>query len=212
MTVQARPARRRFAPKAARNAVPARRTPAAMRIDRDDEFEPFHASSPTARVLDELQLYGHRPHQDEPDPRPLPDQRAVQTALADVFEAFISMLSDTRLEPDLEDLLSRRRLSRRSDQLLRTFADRCRRVPRLWHHRQPRRQGAHPWGPRLALRQRRQVSVAPRFHDERSANRAVNRTAEVRRGQGFESPQLHQLPIIFISNLKDLANLQFSMP
>ncbi len=76
-----------------------------MRNDRDDEFEPFHASFPTARVLDELQLYGHRPHQDEPDPRPLPDQRGVEAALGDVFDALVSVLGDTRLEPDLENLL-----------------------------------------------------------------------------------------------------------
>ncbi len=36
-------------------------------------FEPPHNSSPTDHVLDELQLYGYRPFQDEPDPRPLPE-------------------------------------------------------------------------------------------------------------------------------------------
>ena len=41
----------------------------------DDGYEPYHASSPTDRVILELQMYGHRPHQDEPDPRPLPDER-----------------------------------------------------------------------------------------------------------------------------------------
>jgi hypothetical protein len=79
--------------------------PLAVRNDRDDELEPFHAASPTACVLDELQLYGNRPHQDEPDPRPLPDQRAVEAALADVFYPLVLLLNDTRLEPDLEDLL-----------------------------------------------------------------------------------------------------------
>ena len=34
----------------------------------DDAYEPYHASSPTDRVILELQMYGHRPHQDEPDP------------------------------------------------------------------------------------------------------------------------------------------------
>ena len=103
--MQARSARRKFAPKAARDAAQKEQGAAAMRNDREDEFEPFHASSPTARVLDELQLYGHRPYQDEPDPCPLPDQRAVEAALADVFDALVSALSETRLEPDLEDLL-----------------------------------------------------------------------------------------------------------
>ena len=39
--------------------------------DTDPDTEP-HAASPTAHLLDELALYGHRPHQDEPDARPLP--------------------------------------------------------------------------------------------------------------------------------------------
>ncbi len=68
-------------------------------------FEPPHDSSPTDRVLTELQLYGYRPFQDEPDPRPLPDEAAVGGAVADMFDAFVSTLSDTRLEPDLENLL-----------------------------------------------------------------------------------------------------------
>ncbi len=77
-----------------------------MTTDHDDtEFEPPHSSSPTDRVLQELQLYGHRPFHDEPDPRPLPEGDAVAGAVADIFDALISTLSDTRLEPDLEDLL-----------------------------------------------------------------------------------------------------------
>ncbi len=69
------------------------------------DHEPPHASSATASLLTELQLYGHRPFQDEPDPRPLPDERQVRTALADIFDALVATLTDTRLEPDLEDLL-----------------------------------------------------------------------------------------------------------
>ena len=77
-----------------------------MTTDHDDTgFEPPHASSPTDHVLTELQLYGYRPFQDEPDPRPLPEARAVAGAVADIFDALVATLSDTRLEPDLEDLL-----------------------------------------------------------------------------------------------------------
>lgn len=61
--------------------------------------------SPTATILHELQLYGFRPFEDEPDPRPLPEAHRVTGALADVFDALVSTLEDTRLEPDLEDLL-----------------------------------------------------------------------------------------------------------
>jgi hypothetical protein len=77
-----------------------------MTTDHDDtEFEPPHASSPTDHVLQELQLYGYRPLQDEPDPRPLPEGATVAGAIADIFDALVSTLSDTRLEPDLDDLL-----------------------------------------------------------------------------------------------------------
>jgi hypothetical protein len=77
-----------------------------MTTDHDDtEFEPPHTSSPTDHVLNELQLYGYRPFHDEPDPRPLPEGDAVAGAVSDIFDALVSILIDTRLEPDLEDLL-----------------------------------------------------------------------------------------------------------
>ena len=63
------------------------------------------ASSATAAVLEELQLYGYRPFADEPDPRPLPEADALQGAIADIFDALAATLEETRLEPDLEDLL-----------------------------------------------------------------------------------------------------------
>ena len=71
----------------------------------DDGLEPHHASSPTDRFIYEMQLYGHRPLQDEPDPRGLPEEPQVQSAITSIFDAFAEMLGDTRLEPDLEDLL-----------------------------------------------------------------------------------------------------------
>ena len=76
-----------------------------MTFDRQSDFEPLHAASPTSHLLDELQLYGCRPHQDESDPRPLPEEASVRGALADIFDALVATLSETRLEPDLDDLL-----------------------------------------------------------------------------------------------------------
>jgi len=73
--------------------------------DHDPDFEPIHAASQTDHVLNELQLYGFHPFQDEPDPRPLPDGPIVAGAITDIFDALVSSLGDTRLEPDLEDLL-----------------------------------------------------------------------------------------------------------
>ena len=77
-----------------------------MTIEHNEtDHEQPHATSPTDHVLTELQLHGYRPFQDEPDPRPLPEARIVAAAVADIFDALIASLSETRLEPDLEDLL-----------------------------------------------------------------------------------------------------------
>ena len=76
-----------------------------MATGRDDtEFSCAH-TSPSDLVLTELQPHGYRPFQDEPDPRPLPEGNAIAGAIADIFDALIATLSDTRLEPDLTDLL-----------------------------------------------------------------------------------------------------------
>src|SRR5256886_4109874 len=70
-----------------------------------DDIEPPHAASPTDHVLSELQLFGYRPFDDEPDPRPLPEGRMIAGAVADIFDALVATLNDTRIEPDLDDLL-----------------------------------------------------------------------------------------------------------
>jgi hypothetical protein len=70
-----------------------------------DDIEPPHAASPTEDVLSELRLFGYRPLDDQPDPRPLPKGPMIARATADIFDALVATLSDTRLEPDLEDLL-----------------------------------------------------------------------------------------------------------
>jgi len=77
-----------------------------MATDRDNqEYEPPHASSPTAHIVDQLELHGYHPARGEHDPRPMPEPLTVQGALADVFDALVSTLTDTPLEPDLEQLL-----------------------------------------------------------------------------------------------------------
>ena len=74
-------------------------------MSNHSDHEPRHAESPTASFLAKLRLHGHRPAQDEPDTRPLPEEPTISTALADIFDALVATLGDTRLEPDLEDLL-----------------------------------------------------------------------------------------------------------
>ena len=76
-----------------------------MTDGHDTAYEPHHDSSPTDHLLQELQLYGYRPFEDEPDPRPLPEGRVIAGSIADIFDALVVALADTRLEPDLEELL-----------------------------------------------------------------------------------------------------------
>jgi hypothetical protein len=85
-------------------AAPLRRKSLMTHKRYDIDLEQ-HSASPADAVLTELQLHGYRPFQDEPDPRPLPEARIVLGAVADIFDALVATLSDTRLEPDLEDLL-----------------------------------------------------------------------------------------------------------
>ncbi len=59
---------------------------AAMTTDHDGEFEPHHSSSSTDQVLHELQLYGYRPFNDEPDPRPLPEVNILAGSISDIFD------------------------------------------------------------------------------------------------------------------------------
>ena len=75
-----------------------------MAIDPDQPEQDEPQPGSTAYVLQEMQLYGYRPFEDEPDQRPLPEGRIAEGAIADIFDALVSCLSDTRIEPDLEDL------------------------------------------------------------------------------------------------------------
>jgi hypothetical protein len=61
-----------------------------MTHNSDRDHEPHHAASSTALLLTELQLFGHRPFQDEPDNRPLPAPDQVSTALADIFDGLVA--------------------------------------------------------------------------------------------------------------------------
>ncbi len=73
--------------------------------DDDHDDEPAHTSSPTDQVLTDLKLYGARPFYDEPDTRPLPEPEELDGLICDIFDALIGTCRDTRLEPDLSELL-----------------------------------------------------------------------------------------------------------
>jgi hypothetical protein len=74
-------------------------------MSKHDEFEPDHISSSTDHVLTELRLFGFQPRDDEPDPRPIPEDRVIVGAAADIFDALIATMADTGLDADLDDLL-----------------------------------------------------------------------------------------------------------
>ena len=74
--------------------------------DANDSFDECPVETgPTHLLLQEVQLFGYRPFDDEPDPRPLPDARLTAGAIADMFDALAGCLQDTRIEPDLDNLL-----------------------------------------------------------------------------------------------------------
>ena len=70
-----------------------------------DDAGTMTSPSPTQAFIDSQQLYGYRPFEDEPDPRPLPEERVIDIACADMVDALAATLVNTRLEPDLPELL-----------------------------------------------------------------------------------------------------------
>ncbi len=74
-------------------------------MTRNDDHEPEHTSSPTDEVITQLQLFGHKPFYDEPDTRSTPNSDEIAGTVSDIFDALAGTLTDTRLEPDLHDLL-----------------------------------------------------------------------------------------------------------
>ena len=165
-----------------------------MTIDHDDtSYEPPHATSPTDHVLNELQLHGYRPFQDEPDPRPMPEARTIAGAVADIFDALVATLSDTRLEPDLEDLLwSTVNLFHRANERIERELDdneqaqkRCQReqdgseirsveLERLTAEGMTSSNGATPWNSSATRRQ----SISPTTPD-RTGIRAADRWSTI---------------------------------
>ncbi|VDC33883.1 DUF2493 domain-containing protein [Pseudogemmobacter humi] len=70
-----------------------------------DTFEPDHTISPTGHIIEDMQLNGYRPAEGEADPRPTPEDQAIQTAVSDIFDALISTMADTSLDFDLDEIL-----------------------------------------------------------------------------------------------------------
>ena len=79
--------------------------PSPLPFPATDDPDERHAASPTAHLLDELALYGYRPGQDEPDPGHCPSPTPPAATSTPPSRRSTAMLTGTRLEDDLADLL-----------------------------------------------------------------------------------------------------------
>ncbi|WP_311031079.1 DUF2493 domain-containing protein [Mesorhizobium koreense] len=74
-------------------------------MSEHNDYEPHHESSQTDHLIQDLQLHGYRPSEDERDQRPPPEDRIIEGAVADIFDALVGTITDTSLDFDLPDLL-----------------------------------------------------------------------------------------------------------
>ena len=71
----------------------------------DDAFEPRHAASPTAHVLDEMALHGARPGPDDPERLTVPEADRAEQEIETAAAALVALMADTALGDDLDDIL-----------------------------------------------------------------------------------------------------------
>ncbi|MGD9804126.1 MAG: DUF2493 domain-containing protein [Hyphomicrobiaceae bacterium] len=65
----------------------------------------YPSTTATARVTENLALYGHTPHVDEPEYRPFPEPDAMNGMVEGLFACVAAHLADTALHADVNDLL-----------------------------------------------------------------------------------------------------------
>ena len=70
-----------------------------------DAFEPPHALSPTAHILDQMALHGARPGADDPERLPAPDETRAEQEIEAAASALIALMTGTALDDDLGDVL-----------------------------------------------------------------------------------------------------------
>ena len=71
----------------------------------DDAFEPHHAASPTAHVLDEMALHGACPGPDDLERLTVPEADCAEQEIETASAALIALMTDTALGDDLDDVL-----------------------------------------------------------------------------------------------------------
>ena len=74
----------------------------------DPDYEPPHASSPTATILDNLELFGFEPADGEHDPRPAAENDRIEDAVTEMFGALSAALAATRSATDAPEPHPRR--------------------------------------------------------------------------------------------------------
>lgn len=67
--------------------------------------EGYRSTTATARVSDNLALYGHFGRNDEPEQRPFPTDDVLDGIVASLFDNLAQPLDGTALQPDIADLL-----------------------------------------------------------------------------------------------------------
>lgn len=65
----------------------------------------YRSTTATARVSDNLALYGHHGTHNEAEQRPFPTDDVLDAIVATLFDAIAQPLDDTALQPDIADLL-----------------------------------------------------------------------------------------------------------
>jgi hypothetical protein len=76
-----------------------------MWTEEHDTIDLEHISSPTGRVMQNLELFGFRPNSDERDPRALPHKDDIAGAVTELFDTMTGTIDETGLAPELDDVL-----------------------------------------------------------------------------------------------------------
>lgn len=65
----------------------------------------FAATTATAEVIDNLALFGHTPHDDEPEYRPFPEDSVLQDLTTSLFASVAAAFADTALAPESDSVM-----------------------------------------------------------------------------------------------------------
>jgi len=69
------------------------------------DAEPHHDASATHAICSDLELFGYRHSENDPDPRDVPEDRLIAGAVSDIFDALVATMADTSLDADLDEML-----------------------------------------------------------------------------------------------------------